>query len=384
MLAFETHLCLVSDQAMANLLPALDREMKPKSVVLAVSDEMVQKARWLEQILKQHGCKVEILPIGAAYDLYSVGEALLNWLAQHQGENIALNITGGTKVMAIAAQAVSQSADLPIFYANVSNDELFMLGERSEPRKLAANINLKDFLAAHGYKIIRSEKPHPSKPWEDLTERLIDQVDKFGPALGRVNQLAADAFVKNGQPKPQTLNDGDRNNSLLNELLDYFELAKVLQVQEARVVFKDETARAFANGGWLELHVYMVLSQLAGHSDIAHHVSNIRFTSADGKSDNEIDAGFLSKNRLHIIECKTANLGRATGNRDSKATDALYKLETLLKIGGLRTRAALIDYRGGLSKADKARAAQSKIKIFSKDQLKHLGGHIKEWVYASH
>lgn len=383
MRTFRTHLCLVSDQAMANLIPALDRAMKPESVVLVVTDEMVKKAAWLEQILKQHGCKVDMLPIGEAYDLYSVSERLLDWVATHEHEDVALNITGGTKVMAIAAQEVFQSNNLPVFYANISNDQLVILGERSEPVKLSANINVKDFLAAHGYQIMQSDKPNPSKPWEDLTGRLIEQVDKFGPALGRLNLLAAAAFVKNGQPKPQKLNEHDADSSSLNELLDYFELAKILQVKGGEVVFQDERARAFANGGWLELYVYMVLAQLAGQTDITHHVSNIRFKSVDGTSDNEIDAGFLSKNRLHIIECKTANLGWPTGNRETKATDALYKLETLLKIGGLRTRAALIDYRGGLTNAVKERAGQSGIKIFSKDQLKHLSGYIREWVNAS-
>lgn len=383
MRTFDTHVCLVSDQAMANLLPALDVEFKPASVVLVVSNAMKQQAVWLETVLKQRGCKVSQIAIGDAYDLFAIRDQLLGWLGDHATESLALNVTGGTKLMAIAAQEVFGSDNRPIFYVNVATDELFMLGDRHAKHKLAASINLKDFLAAHGYTIFGSDKPQPKKVEEDLTDRLVGQVAEFGRALGRLNQLAADARVRNGEPRPQKLSYEDLDSSRLSDLLDYFEEARVLKVQGDRLIFSDEKARTFANGGWLELHVYRVLAQIAGETGISSHATSIEVRAPDGKTSNEIDAAFLHANRLHIIECKTANLGRVSKGNDTKATDAIYKLETLLKMGGLRTRGALIDYRGGLSDADKARAAQSHIRIFSGNELPHLGGHLKAWVNES-
>jgi len=56
---------------------------------------------------------------------------------------------------------------------------------------------------------------------------------------------------------------------------------------------------------------------------------------------NEIDVAILYRNVLYVLECKTVNYNK---QRD-KARDALYKLETLKKRGGLRTQMAFISYR---------------------------------------
>ena len=38
-------------------------------------------------------------------------------------KDIALNVTGSTKLMAVAAQVVFRSAEKPVFYVNVESDE---------------------------------------------------------------------------------------------------------------------------------------------------------------------------------------------------------------------------------------------------------------------
>lgn len=74
------------------------------------------------------------------------------------------------------------------------------------------------------------------------------------------------------------------------------------------------------------------------------------------------------------------------GAGDDKATEALYKLESLRKVGGLRTRAMVLDGRGALSahapNRDRARCAG--IEIVSGRQLGDLRGCIQRaWLGAS-
>jgi hypothetical protein len=93
----------------------------------------------------------------------------------------------------------------------------------------------------------------------------------------------------------------------------------------------------------------------------------------------------LYRNTLHLIECKTANLAQGGKGDDNKATEALYKMESLLKLGGLRTRGMVVDYRGQLasSEADRQRAKESHIEIVSGNQLKDLKGTIARlWLSA--
>ena len=68
---------------------------------------------------------------------------------------------------------------------------------------------------------------------------------------------------------------------------------------------------------------------------------------------------------------------------DDKATEALYKMESLFKLGGLRTKGLVVDYRGAFSSsaANLKRAAQANILVASGKDLKDLGGLIgRKWL----
>ncbi len=108
MTAYTTHLCLVSAQATPNLLPVLDEAWRPKKVVLACSAQMKHAAVGLRSVIqaKCPGLGVETLNLPNAYDYTALSDTFLTYLAEHADDNIALNVTGGTKLMAVAAQEV--------------------------------------------------------------------------------------------------------------------------------------------------------------------------------------------------------------------------------------------------------------------------------------
>ena len=68
---YQTHVCLVSQQATPNLASALDKTLAPKQVLLVVSADMKERARWLEGVLKRHGIGTSRMPIANAYDYHS-------------------------------------------------------------------------------------------------------------------------------------------------------------------------------------------------------------------------------------------------------------------------------------------------------------------------
>lgn len=99
----ETHVLLVSEQAAANLLPALDPQLKPKQAVLLVSRKMEARAPALEAVLNESGVKTTPVAIEDEHDFHKLQSALLEIAAARQGQAIALNVTGGTKLMTFAA-----------------------------------------------------------------------------------------------------------------------------------------------------------------------------------------------------------------------------------------------------------------------------------------
>ncbi len=382
---FDTHICLVSAQATPNLLPLLDAQWKPRKVVLACSAQMKDAAQNLQSVIqtKGGGITVEMLLLPNAYDYAALSEVFLNYLAHNPNEKVALNVTGGTKLMAVAAQEVFRAEKKPVFYVNVETDEVLLIGSDTPSQPLKTKLRVHELLRAHGYQVNAANHPQVTGVMRDLTARLIDHVASAGPALGALNALAHNA--KRSPTLKAELNDQQRDSRSLNDLLTLFIQAGLLQHKSKSLIFKDEEARFFTNGGWLEWHVYEVLQSLRSqHEGLSDVAMGLRVAFADGntkndkKDKNEIDVAFLYRNTLHLIECKTANLEKAGIGNDDKATEAIYKMESLLKLGGLRTKGMVVDYRGALtqSKANLERASEAKIAIASGNGLKDLKGLI--------
>ena len=385
MTTYTTHLCLVSAQTTPNLLPVLDEAWCPKKVVLACSAPMQHAAVALRSVIqaKAAGMVVETLELPNAYDYIALSETFLSYLAEHADENIALNVTGGTKLMAVAAQEVFRSTGKPVFYVNVETDSVLVIGEQATSQPLRAKLKVHEMLRAHGYSVSIQENPQITRELRDLTARLIDHVASAGRALGTINAVAR---IARDDPGLQVdLTPAQYNSRSLAELIGLFIDAGLLRQHGQSLTFKNEEARFFVNGGWLESHVYEALQSLrAQHvalTDVAMGV-RVSFGGADNggkaRDKNEIDVAFLYRNTLHLIECKTANLAQDGKGDDSRATEALYKMESLLKLGGLRTRGMVVDYRGQLanSEADRQRAKEAGIAIVSGAQLKDLKGTI--------
>lgn len=382
--AYHTHLCLVSAQATPNLLPVLDEAWRPRKLVLACSAQMKEAAQALRSLVqtKGGGIVVEMLDLPNAYDYAALSDTFLNYLAEHAEEDIALNVTGGTKLMAVAAQEVFRSTGKPVFYVNVENDEVLVIGAQATSQPLRAKLKVHEMLKAHGYIVTTQEQPQVSRELRDLTARLIDHVASAGRALGTLNALARSARDNHLRAE---LTQGQQELRSLGDIVALFADAGLLRQQGSTLIFKDENSRFFANGGWLEAHVFEVLqslrSQVEGLSDVAMGV-RVAFAGSAGKlqnrDKNEIDVAFLYRNTLHLIECKTANLAQAGNGDNNKATEAIYKMESLLKLGGLRTRGMVVDYRGELAKseANQKRAAEADIAIVSGAQLKDIKGAI--------
>lgn len=380
MTKFTTHLCLVSAQATPNLIPVMDADIAPERVVLAVSADMQKRGAWLKEVIRRHGVRVEVLEVPDAFDFQSCWEVFSNWLVEQDEEAIALNVTGGTKVMAMAAQDVFREANKPVFYVNIADDTLLRLDRGAKPVTLPSRVKLREFLESHGYRVEGDiERPAISAVQRDFMARLAYQSERFGSALGTLNWLSQEA---KGSLVTSSLSARDLQNPIFDELSGMFCEAGWCELRGNQLVFPNEAARQFVNGGWLERLVFQALSDLSSELGFADYAIGLKVIAPDGNTRNELDGAFLYRNTLHLIECKTANLYKSNeGDKSrSKGTDALYKLDGLRDMGGLRSKALLVDYRGTLNDADKRRAAQMRLQVISGTQLRDLSGALKAWL----
>ncbi|WJW76673.1 DUF1887 family CARF protein [Thiohalobacter sp. IOR34] len=372
-----THLCLVSAQPLPNLVPLIDPTLDVKRAVLAVTTDMTERADWLEAVLRPRGIRVERLELGDAWDYDQTQSRILEWLEREGGEGIALNVTGGTKLMSIAAYESFRAYDLPIFYVHPEQDRLIWMNPDDRGSiDLADRVKLEPFLQAHGAALQLEPKRNVPEPGRlDLAEEIVLGLDKFTRILPRFNWLAVGA-EKTLVSKPL---ENDRGE--LAELIDLFEAAGCLRRANGRLRFPGEKERFFAAGGWLEILVFDAVRRLRkarpGIQDVAYSIPVVR-EQRGKRVPNELDVAFLCNNRLHIIECKTRQF-KGEGE-DNDSAQALYKLDTLRDLmGGLQARAMLVSYQD-LEPHDRTRAADLNIAVCAGAQLRNLRASIGDFM----
>ena len=371
---YNIHVCIVSDQPIPNYVPVLDNQFRPREVVLLVTGKMQQKAAALEQTLKTRcGVKTRQIAIASEYDMQEMEDKVLGELIalDEAKENIALNLTGGTKLMALAAYRTFHDAGYPAFYFTATSNEVLLLDNNESLTLQPPKIKIEDYLRLHGYQIAAHNQVQRSVPRERqaIGEELIQRQQYFTQAISALNGIISEGRSKNRK----TLTFAKSENwGAFNELLDLFASHGLLKTDGDKITFADEDSLRYVSGGWLEEYTYHIAASLPDIQDIA---LNVQIENAGNPHQpNELDIAILSHNVLFVLECKTANL-----KADEKTQNALYKLETLKKLGGLRTQTAFISYRE-LPRETRDRAKGANIEIIEQKDLQGFKTLLKKWM----
>lgn len=121
--------------------------------------------------------------------------------------------------------------------------------------------------------------------------------------------------------------------------------------------------------------MYQTVCGLTRDLNIRDKAVNLKVRDAKGV-ENEMDVAFLLRNRLYVIECKTARMDRPEA---PKANDTLYKLkENCSRIGGLGTHGMLASYRA-LNDRERRLAQALQLKVVAGRDLTRLDELIKCW-----
>ncbi|MDD5462176.1 MAG: DUF1887 family CARF protein [Methylococcales bacterium] len=370
-----THLILVSAQPIPNLTPILDDTLRPNKVVMLVSPDMQERSKALEKIYKERSISVERCLIENPWDAAHISDRILDLLTQYPQGGIALNATGGTKLMSIAAYDAFRSCELPVFYVHPEHDRLIWLWPKLPDVDLSGRLKLKDYLTAYGAGTVERPKiTGVTEPLRRLTRQLLTNIDRYAGDLGAFNYLAGQA---NNSRLTSQIEAGPLSRPLLWELLELFVAAGLCEINGHSLRFIDEDARFTANGGWLEMHTYALclnLKKALDIQDIACNITVNRLAAGHTVVKNELDIGLIKSNRLHLIECKTQQF------KDDKDADVLYKLDSLRDLmGGLQGRAMLVSFNR-LDKPSRARARELNIQLCCQTELRNLQHHLQIWL----
>lgn len=365
--AFQNHICIISGQNIPEILAALHPDCGTRHLRAIVTLQMKEQATNFARACAKLGivCDTTLLPRN---DIDSIKALLDKIRQQYGGETIAMNISGGTKLMAFAAFEWANANDICSLYVETLERKIYMHSKgKWEKIPLPELIGHQNLLNIYGY---------------DINEKKEGKISKN--LRGNLNEIVR--IAKIGDPTPfNDLTDIVQSTSentgfhsayiqrpLLNSLLTCLKKCGKLDFTSTHVVFPDEKARKWCNGLWLEEYVQSVIEGLKEEGRINSCAFSVRTVTTHGVK-NELDAIFTAGNRLFIIECKSGKMNKSPNS-------ILYKGNSLaVSLGGIFTQFMICSIVK-LDGMDADRARELKIRLVSGEGLHDLRENILQWI----
>jgi len=373
------HICLVSEQTLPNYLGAIVPDAFPKKVHLVVTSRMKERADILQKALEARGCGVE--QYGLAEPRPDAVMEVLDRIYEKTGADVAVNVTGGTKVMALTAVEWASIQDKPpfLFYVDTDSRQILQIGGQMGKCEMRTALKLKELLkAGAGADISIQKNASLGGKERDLLESLIQVFLKNKTALELFNKCSKEAERSLYADMPY----GDIPE--FRQAMSIAQEAGKLHVTSGKIKYESEEARFWCNGGWLEEFVKARLYKLkslgllddwACNMEIFKEQKEGRGSRFSPNPQNELDAAFTAANCFFAIECKTANLAKTGG-----FSTASYKLDSLRKnLGGVLSRGMIVSVLEPRP-ADIQRCKDLRIELLYGADVLKLEDKIKSWI----
>ncbi|MBG0780975.1 MAG: DUF1887 family protein [Bacteroidales bacterium] len=293
---------LISDQTIPNILVIKAFEAEKPLHLFVTTKEMEEKGK-TAAILKVTGMSkkdYEILTI----DQEQAGLAqskIAYYQKQHQDDRFMVNLTGGTKLMALMMFRLFEQESSRYCYLPFGSDALIIIQQdfSYERKSITYNLSLYEYLKACGIF------------YNSLENRFFDD-DGL--------QLVYDQFA----------DSGFHYNAFPNRL--------ATQLTKGAVSIENIA------GTWFEEYVFSSIKNELNLKDEAIAKSvYIYQTKEQATNDQEIDLIFVQNNELHLVECKVS-LGRNSSKARQKALKDLFKLAAIAHKFGLSTKLYFITF----------------------------------------
>lgn len=371
------HICLVSGQPIPNLIPLKMDEFKSERVILCVSPDMAVQAGRLEEVISSWRIKVDRRPV-APYDLNSARDTFLNILVELESENVILNITGGTKIMAFAAFEVFRLEKRPILYVDTQNRRVQILSPEMDNLDFPGVIKVKPYLRSYG-QVIASDDTDRDRVQQHrpVVDALLNGLAEFEHALSAMNRCTAPLRNMRSFPVTKEVPSFSASARGFDQLTALFERHHLLKRAGGRLEFATLNDVKFLSGDWLAEHVFRLVAGLSP-TDVRMGVEVEWDQKGPKPPKNEYDVVFTHGNRLFLIECKTKRFDENEENQNDQ--DLIYKLESLRDAaGGLYGKGMLVSYRP-LTDAQKRRLKANRLEFCDGPALHMFEEKLKRWV----
>ncbi len=375
-----THVCLVSGQALPNLIPLLDPAFAVEQAVLVVSNtQMKAGASALERVLTTHGRTVQIEDLGNDCDFMVMRQRFRELSSRYS--RALLNVTGGKKTMTLAAFEAFNQGSHAIYYIEQNNAVQWLRDEG--PSKLNDCLGLNDIAEAHGFSISDSRQELPA-PYRRLAEFLFEDYQTNHPHKvaelvhllqfqGRGIKERKVGWCNEREPKLAWQRNG------LKRLMERCLSCHLGRKDLHGAWWVDARMGAFLRGAWFEIFLRQRVESLSHRYPIRDLRQGMVFSVGGIEKDigpeNEFDVVFVNRNQLFLIECK------AHRNRGIDINPFIYKLDSIKsRFGGLTVHAALVLLVGEITAGLQEKADQRRIRILTASNISQLEADLETWI----
>ncbi len=326
-------ICMLSGQHVPNLLVV--HTIRPEKLLLVETAEMKKKnaAKYFLNALSFSGLdyrnngRSEIISLSNENSIAKMVELLSKHYINDDMNEWLVNLTGGTKLMAIGAYSFFKEKKVKMLYLP-DTDQSHVLdavtGQQESEQK--HKVSIKAFLAGYGFELYEdgAEKwKKLARKWSEFAtwilancndEKLLDELASFN------------AYIND--KKGRWLRDEIFTPKFAEYLVKYEDVIRNGKKIRGNV---GPDMVNFLCGKWLEVFIYHVFLKYAEALGLWDVQIGVRLKADGTEFENELDVAFIRDQSLYIVECKT---GEQTHDRE---VGSLYKLEAIKKqFGALR------------------------------------------------
>lgn len=360
----EVRVVFVSDQVVPILLAALQFAPRTDAIVLLASQQKKETALRAQKLLQRElsvvsefPAKVRVLQLdddASDFPLLvsELDRILASYRKKHPSAVLVGDLTGGTKPMALALQQAMrhQSADgaqTYCSYTDTNADTFHWIAPIEPGEAMTIGLDARQLLAAADVRVASiASQESAFEAGVARRENFVKQhlLTLDDDQLAELNAwcAVADRRYKNRrvgqreeplviarQDLPATRSGATAASQLGQGFLDAAAKAGALNViagengRLTAIQFTSHDWSEYLGGVWLEEWVWSQLRDLELDSN------DMSVKIGRGKSvENELDLVVVHRNRMMLLECKTARMGQSpTGG--GKEADTLYKLDSL-------------------------------------------------------
>ena len=346
---------LISEQTIPNILAI--HHFKPDELLFITTKGMERKEKVssILETLKRLGLRYEGSLSGKIIvqedSILDCHRELDEWMEKGRKDSeFVVNLTGGTKIMSIAAYEYFKDYSSKMIYIPIPKNEFITPFPKKNPGKptpLLLRLSVVYYLAAYGLKVINEAKlegyKKEARERRDLSEWIVGNYESLKNLLSWFSKN----LRKHRNDKEYYLSgEFSSSNQLEPELLGRLNFSHSTDAISKKL---NRSEVRYLTGGWLEEFCFNELSDLIDNG-IDDVVIGLKLINKQGR-DNEFDVMFTKENALYFIECKSLDLDF------DESTDALYKIGALQKEFGLRVESLLVTTSRNILKDGKLRAS---------------------------